>query len=49
MKEFTAKDVTDLYSTLESEGIKIWIDGGWAVDALLGEQTRTHEDLDIAG
>ena len=22
--------------------------GGWAVDALLGEQTRPHDDLDIA-
>jgi lincosamide nucleotidyltransferase A/C/D/E len=33
---------------LETLGIKIWIDGGWGVDALLGEQTRLHEDLDIA-
>ena len=24
------------------------MDGGWGVDALLGEQTRTHEDLDVA-
>ena len=24
------------------------MDGGWAVDALLGEQTRPHEDLDVA-
>ncbi len=24
------------------------MDGGWAVDALLGEQTRPHGDLDIA-
>lgn len=29
-------------------GIKVWIDGGWAVDALLGKQTRPHEDLDLA-
>ncbi len=28
-------------------GIKVWIDGGWGVDALLGEQTREHQDLDI--
>ena len=41
-------DVIDLYAKLESLGIKIWIDGGWAVDALLGEQTRPHKDLDIA-
>ena len=27
--------------------IKVWIDGGWGVDALLGECTRDHQDLDI--
>jgi lincosamide nucleotidyltransferase A/C/D/E len=32
---------------LDNLGIPIWLDGGWAVDALLGEQTRHHEDLDI--
>ena len=25
----------------------MWLDGGWGVDALLGSQHRTHEDLDI--
>lgn len=42
------QDVLELYSTLESLGIGIWIDGGWGVDALLGEETRPHSDLDIA-
>ena len=28
-------------------GVKVWIDGGWGVDALLGESTRRHDDLDI--
>ncbi|MDE0687078.1 MAG: hypothetical protein OXI61_02815 [Candidatus Poribacteria bacterium] len=28
-------------------GITVWIDGGWGVDALLGEWTREHQDLDI--
>ena len=27
--------------------ITVWIDGGWGVDALLGEWTREHQDLDI--
>ncbi len=44
----TAADIIDLYSELEHIGITIWIDGGWGVDALLGEQTRMHQDLDIA-
>lgn len=44
----TSADVIDLYATLENLDIKIWIDGGWAVDALLGKQTRSHADLDIA-
>lgn len=42
------KDVIDLYSTLKNSDIKIWIDGGWGVDALLGKQTRFHKDVDIA-
>jgi lincosamide nucleotidyltransferase A/C/D/E len=44
----TSKDIINLYTQLESKGIKIWIDGGWAVDALLGKQTRSHKDMDIA-
>lgn len=27
--------------------MSIWVDGGWGVDALLREQTRPHNDLDI--
>ncbi len=41
-------DVVNLSSELENLGIKIWIDGGWGVDALLGKETRPHKDLDIA-
>jgi hypothetical protein len=25
-----------------------WIAGGWAVDLFLGEQTRVHDDVDVA-
>ncbi|HHW11154.1 MAG TPA: GNAT family N-acetyltransferase [Firmicutes bacterium] len=46
--QMTAKDVVRLYDLFEKEEIKVWIDGGWAVDALLGRQTRLHADLDIA-
>lgn len=30
-----------------AKNILIWIDGGWAVDARLGEETRPHGDVDI--
>jgi lincosamide nucleotidyltransferase A/C/D/E len=43
-----AEDVLDLYNLFERNGIITWIDGGWGVDALLGKQTRSHKDLDIA-
>lgn len=32
---------------LDAEGITVWLDGGWGVDALLGLQTREHDDLDV--
>ncbi|MER7444638.1 nucleotidyltransferase domain-containing protein [Micromonospora avicenniae] len=32
----------------ERAGARLWIDGGWGVDALLGGQTREHGDLDVA-
>lgn len=47
-EQYEAQDVLELYNTLESVAIRIWIDGGWGVDALLGKQTRHHRDLDIA-
>lgn len=43
-----AKEVVDLYRGLDCAGVVIWIDGGWAVDAVVGHQTRSHDDLDIA-
>lgn len=42
-----AADVLDVIAALESAAIHVWIDGGWGVDALLHEQTREHDDLDI--
>jgi len=45
--EMTAEDVVDLVSCLEARGIDVWLDGGWAVDAVLERQTRPHDDLDL--
>ena len=43
----TAEDVLDIVTVLERAGVAVWLDGGWAVDALLGCQTRQHDDLDV--
>ena len=43
-----AKEVLELIKLFENNNITVFIDGGWGVDALLGKQTRPHEDLDIA-
>ena len=43
----TAKDAIDLITLAESQGIEVFLDGGWGVDALLGEQTREHQDIDL--
>lgn len=43
----TGEGVTELQLLLDDLGVRIWLDGGWAVDALVGEQTRPHEDLDL--
>ena len=28
-------------------GIDVFLDGGWGVDALLGQETRVHNDIDL--
>jgi lincosamide nucleotidyltransferase A/C/D/E len=43
-----AREAAELIEFLEQHGIEVCVDGGWAVDALLGQQTRPHADLDIA-
>jgi lincosamide nucleotidyltransferase A/C/D/E len=43
----TAPDVVELLNWFEQHRIDVWLNGGWGVDALLGHQTRKHEDLDI--
>ena len=43
----TPEALVDLLRLFESEGIEVWLDGGWAVDAVLGTQTRSHKDVDI--
>ncbi len=42
-----ADRVLRVVTALEDARVRVWLDGGWGVDALLGEQTRDHADLDL--
>jgi lincosamide nucleotidyltransferase A/C/D/E len=41
-------EVVQLVVALDRAGIRYWLGGGWGVDALHGEATREHRDLDLA-
>jgi lincosamide nucleotidyltransferase A/C/D/E len=43
----TTEDVIKIFKLLETNDIKFWLSGGWGIDALLGEKTRPHKDLDV--
>ena len=47
MIAMTPQDVIRIYTLLTSNGVDVWICGGWGVDALLGQVTRSHADLDV--
>jgi len=37
-----------LFATAEQEGIMLWLESGWAIDARLDTITRPHSDIDVA-
>jgi len=41
------EDVICIYERLLTNGIQVWLTGGWGIDALLGGQTRPHKDIDV--
>jgi lincosamide nucleotidyltransferase A/C/D/E len=43
-----ASDVASLLGHITAKSVRACVAGGWAVDALLGRQTRPHQDLDLA-
>jgi lincosamide nucleotidyltransferase A/C/D/E len=43
----TAVDAIALLDALDRHRVDACVGGGWAVDALLGVQTREHSDLDL--
>lgn len=44
---FPPERVPEMFDLLSHHGIPAWLDGGWAVDAIAGEQTRDHQDIDL--
>jgi len=42
-----ADELVALYVDMQDRGVPLWLVGGWGVDALLGRQTRDHDDLDV--
>lgn len=46
-RAMSARELVDILGDLAGAGVETWLDGGWGVDALLGEQTREHDDLDL--
>lgn len=43
-----AGEVLAILDALANRHVAAWVGGGWGVDALVGEQTRPHRDLDLA-
>ena len=44
----TLDEVLRVLDALDGAQVCWWVLGGWGVDALVGEQTREHRDLDLA-
>ena len=43
----TEAQVLEVLAACAAQGLPVWVDGVWAVDAVLGRQTRPHDDLDL--
>jgi lincosamide nucleotidyltransferase A/C/D/E len=43
----SAEDVQAVLALLRAAAIDVWIGGGWGIDALVGRETRPHQDLDL--
>lgn len=44
----TADAVLEVLGLLQAGNIRVWIAGGWGIDALVGRETRPHADLDVS-
>jgi lincosamide nucleotidyltransferase A/C/D/E len=47
-RRMTERDVLAVMDALAHGGADAWVGGGWGIDAVVGETTRLHRDLDLA-
>jgi len=45
--DMSAEDAGVILDRVAGAGLSVWVDGGWAIDAVAGRQTRPHDDLDL--
>ena len=45
--DMSAEAAATIVARLQRAGLRVWVDGGWGVDALVRRQTRAHDDLDL--
>jgi len=43
----SAERAAAIVGRLAERGVDVWLEGGWGIDALLGRETRGHDDLDV--
>lgn len=43
-----SSEVHRVLDALEQADVRAWVEGGWGIDALVGRETRAHDDLDLA-
>lgn len=39
--------MASFYAGMDRDGVRLWLMGGWGVDALLRRRTRDHHDVDV--
>src|SRR5687767_7729424 len=40
--------IHEILAAAEEQGLPLWLESGWAIDARLGKITREHDDIDLA-